>query len=375
MNASYRLGVAVVLWTVLGSLGFCLAAPLAFAALGSRKSPRAAEDLGDSAFPLGPFRLVERSGRAVTDRDLADRVWVANFIFTRCPLSCPKISAVMKGLQSKLAGTNALLVSITVDPEHDTPTVLKEYADRFGAEGDRWWFLTGPKGDVHALIRDRFKLGVQPTSEADRQDGAEAFEHSEKFALVDHGKVVGYFSSSEPRAVADLVIQARRRSGAAPPPWVRSLPAVNATLNGTCAALLVLGWFLIRSGHWRGHAAAMISCVVVATLFLASYLVYHFQVGSVPFRGVGPVRLLYFTILLSHTLLATFGVVPLVALTLWQAARRRFDRHARVARLTFPIWLYVSVTGVVIYLMLYRMPADAARSSPVGISVRAIPRR
>src|SRR3954452_21137126 len=100
----------------------------------------------------------------------------------------------------------------------------------------------------------------------------------------------------------------------------------------------------------------MTACVCVSALFLTCYLVYHARVGSVPFRGVGPVRLAYFTILLSHTLLATFGVVPLVALTLTRALRRRFDLHARVARLTFPIWMYVSVTGVVIYFMLYQLP-------------------
>ena len=123
--------------------------------------------------------------------------------------------------------------------------------------------------------------------------------------------------------------------------------------------LLILGWVLIRAGNVRGHAARMIACVAVSALFLACYLLYHFQVGSVAFRGVGPIRLVYFTILLSHTLLATFGVVPLVALTLTRALRRRFDRHARIARVTFPIWLYVSVTGVVIYLMLYQMPVPS----------------
>ena len=369
MNASYRPGIAIVLWTVLGSLGFCLAAPLVLAALGRRDEPkRAAQNLGGSPLALGPFRLVERSGRAVTDADLADRVWVADFIFTRCALSCPRITSVMKGLQTQFAGTGVQLVSLTVDPVHDTPAVLAEYAARFGAEGDRWWFLTGPKDDVLSLIKGRFKLGAQPTSDADRQAGAEAFEHSERFALVDRGQIVGYFSSMEPKAVADLVAEARRRSLAGPRAWVRSLPAVNATLNGTCAVLLVLGWFLIRSGRWKAHAVAMSACVVVSTLFLACYLVYHFQVGSVPFRGVGPVRLLYFTILLSHTLLATFGVVPLVAVTLWHVFRRRFDRHARIARLTFPIWLYVSVTGVVIYLMLYQLPVNESPSRSIAMS-------
>ena len=104
----------------------------------------------------------------------------------------------------------------------------------------------------------------------------------------------------------------------------------------------------------------MVASIAVSSLFLASYLVYHFRVGSVAFRGVGPVRFVYFTILLSHTVLATLGVVPLVTLTLIRALRRHFDRHVRIARVTFPIWLYVSVTGVVIYLMLYQLPGSGS---------------
>jgi len=358
VNAPYRIGNAIVLGTVLTSLAVCLAT------VGPRPAPsRAGQDLGDGGFPLGAFRLVERSGRVVTDADLADRVWVASFIFTHCPLSCPRISSVMKGLQGRFAGSGVRLVSVTVDPERDTPTVLAAYARRFGAEADRWWFLTGPKPEVVELVTGRFKLGLQAASEADRAAGAEAISHSDRLALVDRGKVVGYFDSTDPGAVNALVSQARRRAGRPAPGWVRRLPAVNATLNGSCALLLALGWVLIRTGNVRAHAATMIACVVVSSLFLACYLVYHFQVGSVAFRGVGPVRLAHFTILLSHTLLATFGVVPLVTLTLTRALRRRFALHAQVARLTFPIWMYVSVTGVVIYWMLYQLPTASPLSS------------
>lgn len=363
MNQSYRLGVSIVLWTVLGALGVCLLGPVVLGRLRPRPAPaRAALDLGGNGFPLGPFRLVERSGRTVTDADLADRVWVAAFIFTRCPLSCPRITSVMKGLQDRFAGTPVRLVSVTVDPDHDTPTVLAAYADRFAADPDRWWFLTGPKDDVLGLIRQRFKLGVEVNARAAQEAGAEAFSHSERLALVDRGTVVGYFSSTDAGDVGRLIAEASRRAGRAAPAWARRLPAVNAGLNGTCAVLLALGWFFIRSGNWRAHAAAMSAAVAVSALFLACYLVYHYHAGSVPFRGTGPVRLLYLTVLLSHTLLATFGVVPLVALTLRHALRRRFDRHARLARVTFPIWMYVSVTGVIIYLMLYQLPVPGASS-------------
>ncbi|MFO0953662.1 MAG: DUF420 domain-containing protein [Isosphaeraceae bacterium] len=239
----------------------------------------------------------------------------------------------------------------------DTPEVLSEYASRFGADPNRWLFLTGPKDEVHRLIQDRFKLGVRAATADEVKAGTEEFLHSEKLALVDRGKIVGFYDSNEREAVESLVAKVSALAHE-PPAWARRLPAVNASLNGVCAVLLLAGWSLIRKGNARGHAAAMIACVATSALFLACYLVYHYQVGSVPFRGQGPVRLVYLTILLSHTLLATFGVVPLVALTLNHAVRRRFDRHARIARVTFPIWLYVSVTGVVIYLMLYQLPSS-----------------
>ena len=135
---------------------------------------------------------------------------------------------------------------------------------------------------------------------------------------------------------------------------VTDLPAVNACLNATSAVLLATGYVLIRRGHRLAHKRVMLTALVSSTLFLTSYLVYHFHVGSVRFRGQGPVRTLYFTILLTHTVLAVL-IVPLVGMTLVPALRGRFDRHRRLARITLPLWAYVSVTGVVIYWMLYRL--------------------
>jgi uncharacterized membrane protein YozB (DUF420 family) len=135
---------------------------------------------------------------------------------------------------------------------------------------------------------------------------------------------------------------------------VRDLPALNAVLNGMSALLLLAGYFLIRSGRREAHRRAMLLALTCSASFLASYLVYHAQVGSVPFQKQGPVRTLYFAILISHTTLAA-AVVPLVLITLQRGLRARYDRHRRLARVTFPIWAYVSVTGVVIYWMLYRL--------------------
>jgi uncharacterized membrane protein YozB (DUF420 family) len=133
---------------------------------------------------------------------------------------------------------------------------------------------------------------------------------------------------------------------------VRDLPALNAILNGAGALLLVAGWFCIRRRAIAAHRACMLAAVATSALFLASYLVYHARVGSVRFQGAGMIRGLYFAILISHTLLAAV-IVPLVAVTLTRALRGRFDRHAAIARWTLPIWIYVSITGVVIYVMLY----------------------
>jgi uncharacterized membrane protein YozB (DUF420 family) len=133
-------------------------------------------------------------------------------------------------------------------------------------------------------------------------------------------------------------------------------PAINATLNGASACLLLLGRALIARKRIAQHRAVMLTALGTSTLFLVSYLYYHAHVGSVHFRGQGWVRPLYFTILISHTILAA-AIVPLVLITLNRALKARFPAHRSIARWTFPLWLYVSITGVVIYLMLYHLYA------------------
>jgi len=131
-------------------------------------------------------------------------------------------------------------------------------------------------------------------------------------------------------------------------------PAINATLNGTSAVLLVTAHRMIKAGRVATHRALMLTAVATSTLFLISYLYYHAHVGSVRFQGQGWSRPVYFTILISHTFLAAV-IVPLSIVTLSRALRERFDQHRTIARWTYPLWLYVSVTGVVIYLMLYHL--------------------
>ena len=134
---------------------------------------------------------------------------------------------------------------------------------------------------------------------------------------------------------------------------VHSLPAINATLNGISAILLVVGYLLIRSRRIDAHRRVMLAAFATSSLFLICYVVYHLQVGSVRFPRQGFVRTLYFGILISHVTLA-FAVPPLAIVTLSRGLTARYDRHRAIARWTLPIWLYVSVTGVLVYVLLYQ---------------------
>src|SRR5215211_3123120 len=133
---------------------------------------------------------------------------------------------------------------------------------------------------------------------------------------------------------------------------IRLLPSLNAILNATSGILITAGFILIRRKSIAAHRACMIAAVCTSVIFLISYLVYHYHHGATRFLGTGWVRPFYFTLLLTHTILAA-TIVPFVIVTLVRASRGQFARHRRIARWTFPMWLYVSVTGVVVYLMLY----------------------
>jgi putative membrane protein len=135
---------------------------------------------------------------------------------------------------------------------------------------------------------------------------------------------------------------------------VTDLPALNATLNTISTVLLITGWVFIRRGDRRKHKACMIAALITSGLFLTSYVIYHAQVGSVPFRRTGWIRTVYFSVLIPHVILAA-AVVPPILITVSRGLSAKYDKHRRIARWTLPIWLYVSVTGVIVYLMLYQM--------------------
>ncbi len=163
---------------------------------------------------------------------------------------------------------------------------------------------------------------------------------------------IGLVSATVVAVVAYLLLGRRPEAGASPA--VAALPLVNACLNATSAALLTAGYVCIRRRRVTAHRACMLSALAVSTLFLVSYVTYHSLTGSRPFGGQGWIRLVYFPMLISHIVLAAV-IVPLALATVYRALRRDFARHVRIARWTLPLWLYVSVTGVLVYWMLYRL--------------------
>lgn len=314
--------------------------------------------------PVGDFSLTERSGRIVRPADLRGKVWVASFVFTRCTGPCPQVTATVRKLQDQLRGQpDVVLVTFTVDPEHDREKELTEYANHFGADPERWLFLTGSTDEVHRVIRESFLLHVEP------KPGD--VEHSTRLAVVDrHGRVRGYYDGrqvdDEGRPVDDT---ARVRAAVLylvredVPLTLRDvLPGVNASLNATSAILIVLGYLFVRAGRIRLHKASMLGALGFSAAFLASYLFLHFVVmrgQHTSFRERVPeasdgVATVYLAVLGSHTVLAAVAA-PLVLVSAYLGLRDRLAGHRRLARWALPIWLYVSVTGVVVYWMLYRL--------------------
>lgn len=301
---------------------------------------------------VGDFTLTERSGKSVSRDDLKGKVWVAHFFYSQCNGPCNKTLPAMRELQRLFAGRpDVMLVSISVDPSGDTPELLQRYAKAQGADPQQWLFLTGTESEVHAVIQQAFKQTAMRNAET--KSPGDAFIHSQALVVVDrNGAMDGYVDGTEPDA-ADVA--ARHVRAVAERRY--ALPAVNAVLNGLCAVLLVAGYVAIRRRHERLHITCMLLALAVSVVFLSSYLYFHFAVQDgrpTAFRGEGWIRPVYFTILLTHTVLAAV-VAPLALFVAYQGWRDRRMRHVRVARWTLPIWLYVSVTGVVVYWLLYQV--------------------
>jgi protein SCO1/2 len=284
------------------------------------------------------FRLTERSGRAFTLKDLRGRLFVADFVFTNCPGPCPLMTRRMKELHDRYRDEPRVrFVTFSVDPDRDTPEVLAAYADRHGADPDRWFFLTGPIEEITRVEVEGMKVGSK----------AVAAHHSTRFILVDErGWVRNYYDATDDermRAIHDDIARLLR------PPFQ---PTLHALLNAASFLCLLAGWRAIRRKAVDRHRRWMLAALACSLLFLVSYLLWHARYGSRPFAGAGALRTAYLAILLSHTVLAA-ALVPLVGMTVVRALKGRFEAHRRIARFTLPVWLYVSVTGVVVYWMLY----------------------
>ncbi len=298
------------------------------------------------------FALTERGGKTVGLADLKGKVWIASFFFTACAGGCPTTIENMRRLQDQLAGVDDVrLVSFSVFPQQDTPERLREYAKEKHADPERWLFLTttGDDQPMYDLIQKGFYQAVEKVK--DPRPGFEV-NHSFRVILVNRdGEMVGYVDGKDSAQMERLGRRARLLAMRLP------LPAINAALNGTCALLLILGFLAVRARRLTLHIVCMLAALGVAALFLACYLYYHFVIldgKPTGFVGEGWIRPVYFGVLLTHTVLAAV-VAPLALVTAYLGLRGRLRGHTRLARWTLPLWLYVSVTGVVVYWMLYHL--------------------
>jgi cytochrome oxidase Cu insertion factor (SCO1/SenC/PrrC family)/uncharacterized membrane protein YozB (DUF420 family) len=333
----------------------------------------AAAPLDDDLGTVGDFALTERSGQTVRNSDLLGKIWIASFEFTRCTQGCPQISATMEKLQADLARyPDVRLVTFTVDPEHDHPEELREYARHYHADPERWLFLTGDEKTIYPLLETSFHLPAQKNKDG---EPGNAVMHSPKLVLVDRqGHIRGYFdgrpdtNATDPERDHEMNLRKLKAKVAAleHDAWYlpSDFPRFNATLNAITAMLLVLGYSAIRRRLVRLHITCMLIALGFSVLFLISYTYHHavikqglttsFAAQTSHAHPPAWVGIVYQAVLWTHTPLAAI-VAPLALVTAVLGLTGRLRRHVRLARWTLPIWLYVAITGVVVYWMLYRL--------------------
>jgi protein SCO1/2/putative membrane protein len=343
---------------------------------------------------IGTFSLIDQLERPFTRDDVAGRPWVASFIFTHCAGECPVIMRNLKlELVDRVDDPNVLFVTISVDPERDTPARLAKYADVFGADPARWRFVTGDKEQIYRIVQHGFEQPIEVAPEGEQIPGYEIAHSLSLIHVGADGRVQGKYDGRDLQQVLALrrvltgqsetppenrPIVAREQPaedgpgtaddlrtprGPVLPDWVRRLPVTNAMLNSLATLLLVSGFLAIKLGNRRVHQRLMLLAFGTSVAFLGCYLTYHLALHHFTgthgksFDGTGVARTVYLGILVSHVVLA--AVVPILAVsTIVQGLRERWAAHRRLARITLPIWLYVSVTGVIIYGMLYHWPGE-----------------
>lgn len=350
-----------------------------------------------TAEKVGEFHLIDQNGNPVTRESMLGEQWIANFIFARCTYQCPLTSRRIMELNQELRDDPVRFVTITVDPEHDTVEIMKEFASIWKAEAPRWRFCTGKPDDVMQLIRTGFKVTAWENVGTARLPGME-FAHSDHLIHVSaDGTILGRYSSAVDTELVTLrkVVQGKiqtplKHQPAALdaltklgqgdpleklPDWARKLPATNALLNLLATILLLQGYVAVKFGKIGLHKRMMLMALFASMAFLACYLSYHYAlhhyagIRGKPFARTGLIKSIYYGILVSHVFLA--ALVPILAIITIRTGQKAYpdgiapaeaaalvrerEVHKRWAWITFPIWLYVSVTGIIIYWMLYRM--------------------
>lgn len=299
------------------------------------------------SIPLPAFTLTDQEGNPFGSDALEGKVAVVYFFFSSCTGPCPVLNANVAKLSQAFAGRDDLLfVGLSVDPETDTPERLAAFGKKYGADPAQWRFLTGDIEEVNRVARAlRVQAADQPIF------------HSTRLILVDQeGQVRDYFPGVDDAGVAGLESAISGLLGIGPAgAGQSSLPTVNALLNAIAACFLLAGFLAIKSYEDPVlHRKMMVGALVASAAFLVSYVIYHAQHGSVSYQREGLLWVLYMAILVPHIILAAV-MAPFILLAVYFALRGQFERHTMITWWLWPVWMYVSVTGVAIYLMLYHL--------------------
>lgn len=359
------------------------------------------------------WTLTNHLGETVTPESLRGKPYVATFIFTRCSTHCPDLVRRVYDLEQRLKDVDVRFVTVSVDPDYDTVEHLAKYAEIFTQDADRWMFLTGDKDQILEFARYGSRQMRTEPLDAETFIGPQAAHSLRLMHVGADGRMIGsyHFQREEDMLALRRVLEGKAETRAEHKPlpaadelvpvmfqaddlgtqespeqvdsevvtggldlpvdplanlptWARRLPPINASMNGCAAVLLVIAFVAIKKGKRELHGKCMVAAVVVSAVFLIGYAVYHIALGQYtdshgkPFDGVGIARTVYYSILIPHVILA--ATVPVLAgMAIYRAVKERWDSHKRIAKVAYPVWMFVSVTGVVIYFMLYHWPTQA----------------
>ena len=369
---------------------------------------------------INPFEFTDQFGKTIRNDDLKGKPWIVGFIFTRCLGPCPTVTKRMQDLREQTGvKAVSITVDPAFDTPEVLGRYAKNFVGLKEDDPNPWLFLHADQAKVYPLIKESFLLPVEELQGAFRKPGFEVLHSTEILLVNEQNQVTAKFNALKDEEVAKLrrILQgkdpfppppegvkedpantlklgdgstlrivrepaeeekqepetegtdeaegksqgeekpvAQPNAPKPPPPaWALKLPAVNASLNATAGILLVIGYVLIKRGKRTAHKNVMLAAFGMSVLFLGCYLVYHSYVTSRRFQGPLVLMVIYYPILVSHVLLAM--TVPFLAgKTIFLGLQQRWTEHKRLAKITYPIWIYVSVTGVIIYLMLYQLP-------------------